>query len=88
MKVTPMQPLSSIVDHVAKMNGLKLDAAACTLLHKGKALDLATPIRFANLPSGVTLELQTGMATFLVVTVRGPARRAVLCPKGRTLPRS
>lgn len=55
-----MQPLSVVIDMMGNATKQQLDPSACTLLHRGKAQDLSTPVRFANLPSGTTLELRTG----------------------------
>ena len=60
VKVTPMQPLSVIIGMVASASKQQLDPAVCTLHYKGKTLDLSTPVRFASLPTGATLELRTG----------------------------
>lgn len=49
VRATPMQPLSAVVADV--LSQLKLEGLApeqCTLSLKGKKLDLATPVRFAN----------------------------------------
>lgn len=57
-----MQQLSQIVDSVGQKINQKLDAAACKLLYNTKQMDLTLPVRFANIPSGSTLELQSGAA--------------------------
>ena len=62
VKLTPMQQLSQIVDSVGQKINQKLDAAACKLLYNTKQMDLTLPVRFANIPSGSTLELQSGAA--------------------------
>ena len=62
VKLTPMQQLSQIVDSVGQKIDRKLDVAACKLLYNTKQIDLTLPVRFANIPSGSTLELQSGAA--------------------------
>lgn len=60
VKATPMQPLSAVVADV--LGQLRLEGLApeqCQLLLRGKPLDLATPVRFANIGRD-KLELVTG----------------------------
>jgi hypothetical protein len=49
-----------MVEHISKLTNQKLDPSACTLIYNKKEIDLSCPVRFANLPSGATLELRTG----------------------------
>lgn len=60
VKLTPMQPLITIVEHISKAANQQLDPSTCKLFHNKKELDASTPVRFANIPSGATLELRTG----------------------------
>lgn len=60
MKLTPMQRLSQAVDAVGDQINHKLDVTSCKLLYNKKELDLTLPVRFANIPSGTTLELHSG----------------------------
>lgn len=60
IQVAPMAPLSSAVTATLFAESIKADPAACRLLHGKKQLDLTTPWRFANLPSGAKLQLLTG----------------------------
>ena len=55
-----MQTLSQILDAVGEQIHEKLDPAACKLIYNKKQLDLSLPVRFANVPSGSTLELHSG----------------------------
>ena len=60
VKAAPMQPLSAVVAEV--LGQLKLPDVRpeeCRLVLKGKALDLSTPVRFANIGRD-KLELHTG----------------------------
>jgi hypothetical protein len=59
-----MAPLSSAVTATLFAESIKADPAACRLLHGKKQLDLTTPWRFANLPSGAKLQLLTGGDVF------------------------
>lgn len=61
-----MQQLSQILESVGKRINQKLDLAACKLLHNKKQLDLSLPVRFANIPSGSTLELHSGESTLQI----------------------
>ena len=65
MKLTPMQKLSQILDIVGEQIQQKLDPTACKLIYNKKPLDLSLPVRFANLPSGSTLELHSGGSLLL-----------------------
>ncbi|KAK9826039.1 hypothetical protein WJX74_007186 [Apatococcus lobatus] len=60
VKVTPMAPLSKIVEEACKALKPPRDPLLCQLLVNKKQQDLATPVRFANLPSNAKLELLTG----------------------------
>ena len=60
VKMTPMQKLSQILDAVGEQIHEKLDPAMCKLIYNKKPLDLSLPVRFANVPSGSTLELHSG----------------------------
>lgn len=55
-----MQRLSQVLDALGDQINHKLDATSCKLLYNRKQLDLTLPVRFANIPSGSTLELQSG----------------------------
>jgi hypothetical protein len=74
VKVTPMQPLSVVISMVASASKQQLEPAACTLHHKGTALDLSTPVRFAGLPTGATLELRTGDSAYCSKSWNTPAQ--------------
>lgn len=60
VKLTPMQHLTKIVEQVSELAKQQLDSSNCKIYYNKKELDLSTPARFANLPSGATLELKTG----------------------------
>ena len=53
-----MQPLSAVVDQAREK--LKLSGTACTLKYGSTILDLTLPLRFASIPAGAKLELDTG----------------------------
>lgn len=58
MKLTPLQPLSVAVDQARQK--LNLVGVGSILKHGNSILDLNLPLRFAGLPAGAKLELQTG----------------------------
>lgn len=60
-----MQCLSMIVEHINKLSKKSLDASSCKLFRNKNELDMSTPLRFANIPSGVTLELRSGAPNYL-----------------------
>ena len=60
MRVKPLAPLSEVVAAALAAEGVAASPAACKLMHGKNALDLGTPLRFANLPTGAKLELLTG----------------------------
>lgn len=60
VRVSPMAPLSAVIEAALSAEGVTANTAACRLLHGTKALDAATPLRFANLPAAAKLELITG----------------------------
>ena len=60
VKLTPMQPLSAVYEQISKLTYQELNPSACKLIHNKKEIDATTPVRFANLPNGATLELRTG----------------------------
>ncbi len=60
VKLTPMQKLSQILDTIGERTHQTLDPATCKLMYNKKQLDLSLPVRFANVPSGSTLELHSG----------------------------
>lgn len=55
-----MAPLSAVVSAALAAEGVAAEPSACSLLLARKALDLGTPLRFANLPTGAKLKLVTG----------------------------
>ena len=61
VKVPPMAPLARVVEEVLPQLNLADPPApdACKLLLKGRALELGTPVRFANIGRD-KLELVTG----------------------------
>ena len=61
VKILPMQPLQAIVEEVAAKQKPLPALADCALLIDGKAADLSTPLRFANIPSSAKLEVTTGI---------------------------
>ena len=61
-----MQPLSAVFEHISKLTNEQLNPSACKIIHNRKELDVTTPVRFANLPNGATLELKTGTHHTLV----------------------
>lgn len=90
VKLTPMQKLSQILDTVGEQIQQKLDPAACKLLYNKKQLDLSLPVRFANVPSGSTLELHSGgslLPSFLCteglhrLVSEAPRRRKCMIPR-------
>ncbi|BDA50940.1 probable tether containing UBX domain for GLUT4 at C-terminar half [Coccomyxa sp. Obi] len=73
VKLTPMQPLITIVEHISKASNQQLDPSTCKIFHNKKELDASTPVRFANIPSGATLELRTGQERVLGIQEQRPA---------------
>ena len=56
-----MAPLSAVVEAALSAVGVHdANLSACKLLLGKKELDLSTPLRFANLPTGAKLQLVTG----------------------------
>jgi TUG ubiquitin-like domain len=60
VQATTMQPVGVLVDQICDQLGNKFDRSSCTLLNGKQQLDLNLPIRFANLPKGVVLKLESG----------------------------
>lgn len=60
MAVTPMSPLSAVLEKYCQLSKDKLDPSSCELYYQKKKLDLSTPVRFANLPKDAKLEVTTG----------------------------
>eukprot|EP00873_Tetraselmis_striata_P044347 jgi/Tetstr1/464611/TSEL_009365.t1 len=86
-KTTPMMPLSAVVEEVCRQAKLSCDPAGCTLRLQGGGkpgapLDLATPVRFANLPTGAKLQLSVpaGVGRQLGVAAPTPAPAAPAAP--------
>ena len=59
VELTPKQPLQLAVDRALAALGLGPPSHG-RLLHGGKELDLAQPLRFAGLPANASLVLDTG----------------------------
>lgn len=57
-----MAPLTAVISAALAAEGVTADPAACKLLLGKRELDTATPLRFANLPTGAKLQLVTGAA--------------------------
>jgi TUG ubiquitin-like domain len=56
-----MAPLSAVVEVALSAEGVhNANPSACKLLLGKKEMDLNTPLRFANLPTGAKLQLITG----------------------------
>lgn len=56
-----MAPLSAVVEAALSAEGVQIThPSACKLLLGKKEMDLSTPLRFANLPTGAKLQLITG----------------------------
>ena len=56
-----MAPLSAVVEAALSAEGVQnANPSACKLLLGKKEMDLSTPLRFANLPTGAKLQLITG----------------------------
>ena len=61
VNVSPMAPLSAVVEAALSAEGVQnANPSACKLLLGKKEMDLSTPLRFANLPTGAKLQLVTG----------------------------
>lgn len=81
-KVAPMAKFATLIPSVLELAGLTgtVDPQACVLTYNGKPVDLGTPMRFANVPSGAKVELRTGKEPVLGVhdkaTPIQPARPA------------
>ncbi|EFN54794.1 hypothetical protein CHLNCDRAFT_134760 [Chlorella variabilis] len=85
VKAAPMQPLSAVVAEV--LGQLKLPDVRpeeCRLVLKGKALDLSTPVRFANIGRD-KLELHTGREQVLGVQ-EAPQPVAAVAPAAQQPP--
>lgn len=59
-----MAPLSKVVEEACKALKPPRDPSSCQLLLNKKQQDLATPVRYANIPKDAKLELLTGMKTW------------------------
>ena len=53
-----MQPLSAVLDQAREK--LNLTGTSSVLKHGNSVLDLSVPLRFASIPAGAKLELDTG----------------------------
>jgi TUG ubiquitin-like domain len=74
VNVSPMAPLSAVVEAALSAEGVhNAKLSACKLLLGKTELDLSSPLRFANLPTGAKLQLITGAVS------RSPQQVLISC---------